>query len=108
MVIPQPETIGNYLVFHAGKDFTGEIFQKKFASQVDRMLSEGKSIAFDLSLVEIINSSILGILVSVKKRAAKDGLEFCIVSPSKTALEVIKIVGIDRLIPIFPTQNSLV
>jgi anti-sigma B factor antagonist len=57
----------------------------------------------DMSGVEFIDSSGLGVLVSILKRISEQGSTMTIVSDREIVLKVFRITGLDRVFEIVPT-----
>ena len=65
--------------------------------------SDCGAIIVDMSGVDFIDSSGLGVLVSVLKRVREQDSTMTIVSDREIVLKVFRITGLDRVFPIVPT-----
>ena len=65
--------------------------------------SDSSAIVVDMSGVDFIDSSGLGVLVSILKRVREQGSTMSIVSDREVILKVFRITGLDRVFPIVPT-----
>ncbi|NVJ86719.1 MAG: STAS domain-containing protein [Algoriphagus sp.] len=74
---------------------------------IRKLLEEGaKSILVDGSFIEYISSAGLGVFMSYLEDFQERGVSLKIFSLSPRVLEVFKILGLDRLIPIFPNKEA--
>ena len=60
----------------------------------------------DLRLVKFINSTALGAIIKAHKRCRAENGELVISQPSNFARDVVRKVGIDKLIPMFETEQE--
>ena len=63
---------------------------------------------FDLSDLIYMDSSGLGVLVGAKRRLAPKEGEVLIITQQNSALKALSISGLDRIIRVFPDEESLV
>jgi anti-sigma B factor antagonist len=78
------------------------------ARLIEAAESECSAIVVDMSGVDFIDSSGLGVLVSVLKRVREQGSTMSIVSDREVILKVFRITGLDRVFPIVPTLAEAV
>ena len=73
----------------------------------DAILEERpKKVVLDLSAVDFMDSSGLGIIMGRRAFAAKLGAAFAIADPSRRVARIIELAGLSRLIPIETTQSG--
>ncbi|MEI6624372.1 MAG: STAS domain-containing protein [Actinomycetes bacterium] len=72
-------------------------------SLVDATESGCSAIIVDMSDVDFIDSSGLGVLVSILKRVSEQDSTLTIVSDREIVLKVFRVTGLDRVFPIVPT-----
>ena len=70
---------------------------------IEAVESDCRAIIVDMTGVEFIDSSGLGVLVSILKRVSEKGSTMTIVSDREVVLKVFRITGLDRVFPIVPT-----
>ena len=63
---------------------------------------------FDLGDLSYMDSSGLGVLVGAKRRLASKEGEVLIITQQSSALKALSISGLDRIIRVFPDEESLV
>ena len=80
--------------------YTAPALRERLVQAADSGCSE---LVVDMSAVEFIDSSGLGVLVSVLKRVAEAGGTMSIVSDREIVLKVFRITGLDRVFHIVPT-----
>ena len=75
--------------------------------EVDALLERGIChLLLDMRLVKFINSTALGAIIKSHKRCRAENGELVISQPSNFVRDVIKKVGIDKLIPMFETEQE--
>jgi anti-sigma B factor antagonist len=72
---------------------------------LDSLESEGAHVVADLSLVNFMDSTALGVLVSVQRKLAPD-TRLAIVCDSDNVLQIFEFSGIDSAFAIFPTLDE--
>jgi anti-sigma B factor antagonist len=70
---------------------------------VEAVESDCSSLVVDMTHVDFIDSSGLGVLVGILKRVSEQGSTMAIVSDREVVLKVFRITGLDRVFPIVPT-----
>lgn len=63
-------------------------------------LSAGKRLVIDLSEVDLCDSTGLGVLVRLKRRASDIGAEFVLRAPRRHVADVLAMTGVSKLIPV--------
>lgn len=81
---------------------------KKMMEEINRIVENGATrIIFDLSACDYINSSLISLFI---QSAAKTN-EFCgetrLVSPTKNVRQILELVGVDKIIPIYENVQEL-
>jgi anti-anti-sigma factor len=73
--------------------------------EVEALIERGIShVILDLRLVKFINSTALGAIIKAHKRCKAEAGELMIAQPSTFVRDVVKKVGIDKLIPMYETE----
>jgi stage II sporulation protein AA (anti-sigma F factor antagonist) len=73
--------------------------------EVEALVERGTShLILDLRLVKFINSTALGSIIKAHKRCKAEGGELVVSQPSSLVRDVIRKVGIDKVIPLFETE----
>ena len=72
---------------------------------LDSLESEGAQVVADLSLVDFMDSTALGVLVGVQRKLAADA-RLAIVCTSEKVLQIFQFSGIDSAFAIFPTLED--
>ena len=73
----------------------------------DEYLSAGISkVAIDMSVVDFIDSSFLGILVSAMKDADSKGIQIVLFAVRPNVKSIFDLTRLDKLIPILPDKDS--
>lgn len=70
---------------------------------VDLLRRGVKTLIVDLSATTFCDSAALGALIVAHKRAAGSAAQLRLVAAVPAVLRVMRIIGVDRLIPIYPT-----
>lgn len=79
--------------------------QEEVEALVERGLNH---LILDLRLVKFINSTALGAIIRAHKRCKAEGGELVIAQPSAFVRDVVKKVGIDKLIPMHETETEAI
>jgi anti-sigma B factor antagonist len=92
-------------------EFTGKLMMGNDSRQVEWGISEllgagVKKIIFDLSKLESIDSTGVGILVMCEAKLRKAGGALRIAGPAGIVNETLVMTHVDRLVPIFPTAGA--
>lgn len=75
--------------------------------EVEDLVEQGVShIILDLRLVKFINSTALGAIIKAHKRCKAEGGELVLSQPSSFVRDVVRKVGIDKLVPMFETESE--
>ena len=75
--------------------------------EVEALVERGiNHLILDLRLVKFINSTALGAIIRAHKRCKAEGGELVLSQPSNFVRDVIKKVGIDKLIPMYETEGE--
>ena len=97
-------SIGNHTVLEVGGEvdvYTAPALREKIVSLVD---GGSKTIIVDLTHVEFLDSTGLGVLVGGMKRLKGVGGDFVLVCDQEKLLKIFRITGLDR---IFTLQSSV-
>jgi anti-anti-sigma factor len=77
--------------------------------EVDKLCAAGETRAIlDLRLVRFINSTALGAIIKASKQLTKAGGRLVLARPSKFCREIIAKVGLDRVVPVYDTEEAAV
>jgi anti-anti-sigma factor len=92
-------------------EITGKLIMAKESSQVEsivaNLLQSGvKKIVFDLSKVDGIDSTGVGIIVVCHAKLQKAGGTLRIAGPTGIVLETLQMTHLDRLVPIFASAHE--
>ncbi len=75
--------------------------------EVEALIERGlRHQILDMRMVKFINSTALGAVIRAHKRCKAEGGELVLSQPSNFVRDVVKKVGIDKLIPMFETENE--
>ena len=80
--------------------YTAPALRTRLVEAVDSGCS---ALVVDMSAVDFIDSSGLGVLVSVLKRVREQDATMTVVADREIVLKVFRITGLDRVFPIVPT-----
>jgi anti-anti-sigma factor len=75
--------------------------QQEVESLIERGISH---LILDLRLVRFINSTALGAIIKAHKRCKAEGGELMLAQPSNFVRDIVRKVGIDKLVPMFETE----
>jgi anti-anti-sigma factor len=82
-------------------------YVKHLQDEVDALTKSGvKRLVLNLRLVKFINSTALGAIIKVSKTVSALGGKMVIARPSSFCREIITKVGVDRVVPIFDTDEQ--
>lgn len=70
------------------------------------VFSAGSSLLFDLSGVTFIDSSALGLLITLLKSATHFDRQFVLINPSKPVMEALRLVQLDTMFAVAPDADS--
>ena len=74
------------------------------ASIMKQCAGTGGHVAFDLSRLQVIYSTALGILIRIRKQLGEVGGVVCLVNVSRTILKVLGSLNLDKIFPIYMTD----
>jgi anti-anti-sigma factor len=75
--------------------------------EIDGLVSAGVvNVVLNLRLVKFINSTALGAIIKASKILASNGGKLVISRPSAFCRDIIEKVGLDRVVPIFETDEA--
>jgi anti-sigma B factor antagonist len=81
----------------------------KVEEQTDTQIQKGCTrLVFNLRLVRFIDSTALGFLIKTAKRLSALGGEMVVSMPSKHVQTTIKLLGIDEILRVFPSDEAAV
>ncbi len=96
----------NFNVLHLRGEFD-TFYCKALEKEVDGLVAAGESrIALNLRLVKFINSTALGQIIKSSKAVAANGGKMVLSRPSKFCRDIIEKVGLDRVVPIYDTDED--
>lgn len=76
-------------------------------TEIDSLLKAGVSSAvLNLRLVKFINSTALGAIIKASKQLGKEGGKLTIAHPSKFCRDIFQKVGLDRVVPVYDTEEE--
>ena len=77
--------------------------------EVEALIERGIShLVIDMRLVKFINSTALGAVIKAHKRCKAEGGELVVAQPSPFVRDVVKKVGIDKLIPLHDSEQEAI
>ena len=78
--------------------------------RLDQLIGEGRPIVLDLSPASFVDSSILGVILETRRRAAGAGLGFAIeqTEGADAVARVLEITGLRSELPVHPTRDDAV
>lgn len=79
------------------------VLQQEVEALVDRGINH---LVLDMRLVKFINSTALGAIIKAHKRCRAEGGELVLAQPSTFVRDVVKKVGIDKLIQMYETEQE--
>lgn len=79
------------------------MLQQEVEDLVERGISH---LILDMRLVKFINSTALGAIIKVHKRCKAEGGELVLSQPSNLVRDVVRKVGIDKLVAMYETENE--
>lgn len=78
-----------------------------FSERVDRMIESGDHwFVLDVRLLTFINSTALGYLIRMSKRAKEEGGEVVLARPGKFIRKTLATLGLDEVFPVFETVTE--
>ena len=96
----------NFCVLHLRGEFD-TFYCPALQKEIDSLVTAGgKHIALNLRLVKFINSTALGAIIKASKTLAAGDGKLVISRPSKFCRDIIEKVGLDRVVPIYDTDEE--
>jgi anti-anti-sigma factor len=96
----------NFATLHLRGEFD-TYYCKHLQDQVDALTASGvHRIVLNLRMVKFINSTALGAIIKASKSVAAKGGKMVIARPSTFCREIISKVGVDRVVPIFDSEED--
>jgi anti-sigma B factor antagonist len=99
-------TVAGYLVLEVGGEidvYTAPQLRERLISIVE---GGGRRVVVDLSRVEFLDSTGLGVLVGALKRLRGVGGELFLVCDQERLLKIFRITGLDRVFTLYPTVDT--
>ena len=105
MITSIEQSVGHTVICYEINRFDS-IYAPTFIAEVkERIFSEEKAIILDLSLVEFMDSSGVGAIVSLfKSLHAKATLLLC--GASENVENLLELTGVNRLFPVYPNEKA--
>ena len=96
----------DYTILHLRGEFD-TYYCPHLQKEIDALISAGvKRVALNLRLVKFINSTALGAVIKASKSISSDGGRLAISRPSSFVRDIMEKVGLDRVVPIFDTDEA--
>jgi len=96
----------SYATIHLRGEFD-TYYCKHLQDQVDALTASGVArVILNLRLVRFINSTALGAIIKASKSVGSKGGKLVIARPSSFCRDIISKVGVDRVVPIFDTEEE--
>ena len=96
----------NFATLHLRGEFD-TYYCKHLQDQIDALTASGVNrIILNLRMVKFINSTALGAIIKASKSVASKGGKMVIARPSSFCREIITKVGVDRVVPIFDSDEE--
>jgi len=96
----------NFNVLHLRGEFD-TFYCPALQSEVDSLIAAGvRRVALNLRLVTFINSTALGAIIKASKTLTAKGGKMVISRPSKFCRDIIEKVGLDRVVPIYDSDEE--
>lgn len=95
-----------YTILHLRGEFD-TFYCPHLHAEIERLIGAGETrVALNLRLVKFINSTALGAIIKASKTLAAKGGKLVIARPSKFCSDIIQKVGLDRVVPMFETDED--
>lgn len=95
-----------YTILHLRGEFD-TYYCPHLQKEIDSLISGGvKRVALNLRLVKFINSTALGAIIKASKSLSGQGGRLAIARPSAFVRDIISKVGLDRVVPVFDTDED--
>ena len=96
----------NYTVIHLRGEFD-TFYCSHLQKEIDELLAAGvANIVLNMRLVKFINSTALGAIIKASKSVAAAGGKLLISRPSAFCRDIIEKVGLDRVVPVYNTDEA--
>lgn len=96
----------DYAILHLRGEFD-TYYVRSLQEEIDALLQAGVAHAvLNLRLVKFINSTALGAIIKASKALSAEGGKLVIARPSSFCKDVMEKVGLDRVVPIFGTDEE--
>lgn len=100
------EPRSNHTILHLRGEFD-TFYCTLLQKEIDQLIAAGSvHVALNLRLVKFINSTALGAIIKASKALAARGGKLVILRPSSFCRDIIEKVGIDRVVPIYNTDEE--
>ncbi len=101
-----PEPRDGYTILHLKGEFD-TFYCPHLHKEIEDLVAAGVLfIALDMRLVKFINSTALGAIIKASKSLASRGGKLVIARPSRFCADIIQKVGLDRVVPMYETQEA--
>jgi anti-sigma B factor antagonist len=78
----------------------------RLRQQLEVLLLSGRAVTVDMSNVEFIDASGIGVLLDAASQATAAGIEIMLRSPSRRVLRVMELLELDGLLPVEKADSS--
>lgn len=96
----------DYTILHLRGEFD-TFYCPHLQKEIDALIAAGvQNVALNLRLVKFINSTALGAIIKASKSIGTDGGRLAIARPSAFVRDIMEKVGLDRVVPIFDTDEA--
>jgi anti-anti-sigma factor len=96
----------DYTILHLRGEFD-TFYCPHLQKEIEALIAAGvRSVALNLRLVKFINSTALGAIIKASKSLASQGGKLAISRPSSFVRDVMEKVGLDRVVPIFDSDEA--
>jgi len=100
------EPLENYAILHLRGEFD-TYYCPALQKEVDELQRAGvNNVVLNLRLVKFINSTALGAIIKANKALVKAGGKLVIARPSSFCKDIIEKVGLDRVVPVFGSDEE--
>ena len=89
---------------------SGELDSKSAPSLMTRWKAErkkGRVIVINLAGIEFISSSGVGVLLAIVEESNESGAGIHLVAPSANVQSVMRLLGLERFLPILPSEDAV-
>jgi len=96
-----------YLVIHLSGDLIGEENGPAIVSEMEGFNSKGNlTVIVEISNVRYINSSGIGVLITLLTKARNKGGELCLINPSESVRKLLIITKLQAIFKVFDTIDQ--